>query len=213
MPIQRFPRWELTKEEKLVWELLRYKYNQLARRRDVRKGNRWDIYAMKVGLRAKYAFLLLTPHLVEQDIDPGLFIKVMCQYGHFKRSTTMPHPIFLASPKAMEVFTWLVKKDRELYGLKTEWDQNLEGRLTRGQTYAAVKSGARIFKEARKQLGVNSSQTFLAIFKDLSPAFVAAYLRESKAWRPVLECLTVYRKKKELWISARRAIRSEFKSN
>lgn len=212
-PIQRFPRWNLTKEEKLVWALLRVTYNKVARQRDSRKGDWWDIYKMKIGLRAKYAFLMLTPNLVKLNVDPSLYIKVMCQYGQFKRSTTMPHPVFLASTKALEIFVWLLKKNRKEYGLKEDWKKSLEGHLTREEIYAQVKSGARIFKEARKQLGVTSSQTFLAIFKDLSPAFTAAYVRESKGWAPLIEYLNIYRKNKHLWVSAKRGLRSEFKTD
>lgn len=216
MPIQRFPRWNLTKEEKLVWALLRVTFNRMAMLRSVSKREMkggWDVYNTKIGLRAKYAFLMLTPQLIEREIDPSLYIKVMCKYGQFKRSQTMPHPIFLASQKALDIFAWKVKSERKTYGLKEEWKKSLEGELTSGEIYAAVKSGARIFKEARRQLGVTSSQTFLAIFKDLSPAFTAAYVKESKSWKPLLYYLRLYRSDRKLRIAAKRAIRSEFKTD
>lgn len=208
---QRFPRWNLTQSEKLVIAILRLTYNRMARARDDRKRYwNWDIYRMKnIRGKAMRAFMLLAPVLIEKHIDPSLYVKVLCRYGMYRHKRTMPHPTFLASPKALEIFNWLVKRNRELYGLRGDWKKNLDRGWTPEDIYASVKSAMRIFKEAKKQLGVPSSQVFLAVFKDLSPAFTAAYVKLSPEWKSFIRHLRLYGRDPELWASAKRAIKSE----
>jgi hypothetical protein len=214
---QRFPRWKLTGSEKLVMGILRLTYNKIAKSKDVSKRSRsyknkrtwdWDIYRTKVGWRAMRAFMLLAPKLVEKKLDPSLYVKVLCRYGHYKNSRTMPHPAFLASDKALEIYTWLVKKDRQLYKLEEDWKRYLNV-WTEEDAYASAKSSTRIFMEAKRQLGVPSSQVFLAIFKDLSPLFIAGYLYSSREWRHVRRALWELRKNSRLRHSVIRGIKSE----
>ena len=206
---QRFPRWELTQSEKLVMSILRMTYNKMAIAKDERKRTfTFDVYQTKIGVRARFAFLLLAPKLVKLGIDPGMYVKVMCQYGHYRRSVTMPHPMFLASQKGLDTYSWLVKRRKEVSGSKEDWKEGLNV-WTREDAYVTTKSAARIFKEAKKQLGVPNSQAFLAIFKELSPMFIAGYIYYSDEWRRVRKALKYLRHNPEIWGAVLRAIRSE----
>lgn len=200
---QRFPRIRITSEIRLVERILHHTYNKLARARDINKAGyrnyQYDIYKTKFGSRAPIIFLMLAQTLVEKDIDPAIYIKVLSQYGKYGRSNYMPHPTWLGSQKALEVFSWMYKDRKKRYERKKDWRKFLDDRnLSAKHIRKEIRAEARRIKEIRRAHRVDFLPAILMIFTELNSWYLGAAM-----------LLTSRKIRESLWVVLESLPRSE----
>src|SRR5579885_3619217 len=97
---KRFPRLVLDSKSLTADRILRLTFNKMAKSKNINLRHfSYDVYKTKQGWRAKLAFMFLGEKLVKSNIDPALYIKVMCRYGKYKSARFMPHPTWFAKDK------------------------------------------------------------------------------------------------------------------
>jgi hypothetical protein len=197
--MQRFPRMKgITPKVRLIERLLHQTYNTLAKGRNAHlRGNlsrnparmhHYDLYRTKQGKRAPFNFLVLGIELADRNIDPSLYLKVMSQYGQWSRSRYLPHPTWLASDKALEIFEWKYQRERKKYELESDWKRALRGHHEE-DIVKAVYSSANMIQLAMETFQMGEAETVLMLKDELSPWFLAGYLPARKEYAEELEAV------------------------
>jgi len=195
---RRFPRLDVPLELRHYERILRSVYNELAIRRDKRKMFfQFDVYRTKRAGRAAIAFLDLAKLLKNHNIDPGLYLKIMCRYGKYKESTWMPSPVWLAKKSTLENFKWVYRREERSYPLHLQFKKEISG-WSIFDIYASVRDSASMYRDAVEKVGLHPDMATVMLKKDLSPWFMATSLLISKDSKDFLECLDLLRKNKKL---------------
>ena len=106
--------------------ILRITWNALTKQKSFSKSSyNYDVYQTKRGDEVRKQFIVLAGLLVERNIDPSTYLKILSSYGGFGTHRRMPPPSWLIKDKAFEVFEWLSKKEKSKYPKEEDW----EGRL------------------------------------------------------------------------------------
>jgi len=207
--IRRFPRIFVPREFQYYLRILRLTYNRLALKRNprLRYFTRFDVFHTKWGDRAKCHFIDLAMKLKDKNIDPALYLKIMCRYGRFKDSTWMPRPGWLAKSKTIKIFHWLYRKEVKTYDLRLQFKKEISG-WSDLDIYSAVRDSSKMYRDATEKLGLHPDEASVLLKKDLSPWYLAISLLESKKeGRDFKLCLDVLRRDKHLRKLARKAYR------
>jgi hypothetical protein len=176
---QRFPRIRITSEIRLVERILHHTYNKLAGAKDINKAGyhkyQYDIYKTKFGRRAPVIFLMLAQTLVEEGIDPAVYIKVLSRYGRFGHSNYMPHPTWLGSKKALEVFSWMYQSRKKRYEREKDWRNYLDDRnLSAKHIRKEIRYEARRIKHIRRTHRLDLLPAILMILFELNSWYLGA---------------------------------------
>lgn len=150
----------------------------------------YDLYRTKQGRRAPIMFLVLAVELVKMQIDPSLYLKIMAQYGAYAHLRYLPHPTWLASEKALEIFEWKYPRERKKYELTSDWKRALRGHNVE-DIYQLVGDSAnkvKLMMEAYPKV-LTEPSAVLMMHQDLSPWFLAAYLPLRKQYAKPLRRL------------------------
>lgn len=187
---KRFPRLRLDSKALSAERILRLTYNKMRKSRNVSFYNfKYDVYSTKQGWRAKLAFMFLGEKLVKLNVDPALYIKVMCRYGKYKNSKYMPHPTWLQKDKTIKTFAWLYRKERKSYELKLDWKKALDG-WSDLDIYSSIRDSAEMMNTAVDKMGIGRDEAFMMLRKELSPWFLAVHaMKNTNGWGDFRKCL------------------------
>lgn len=187
---KRFPRLQMDHKSASAERILRLTYNKMRKSRGIEFHSfNYDIYKTKQGWRAKLAFMFLGEKLVLQNIDPALYIKVMCRYGKYKNARFMPHPTWLGRDKTIKTFKWLYRKERKSYELHLDWKKALDG-WSDLDIYSSIRDSASMMKAAVEKLGVRKNEALKMLQEELSPWYRAVYAMKNKnGWQDFRKCL------------------------
>ncbi len=177
MKKQRFPRIKLTKSIRVTERILHYTFNQMSKAKNPRKMKyvRFDIYKTKNGKTAPQTFLLLACMLLEKKIDPAVYIKILCKYGKYRNSKWMPHPTWIGSQKALEVFEWLYRKERKKYIRNDNWRNNLDsGKIDFAKIGKVIRLEARRVLDTMKTQNVSLLTATSMLWWHLNPWYISA---------------------------------------
>lgn len=205
--VRRFPRYLFSSRDKLAERIIWTTYNNMARARNMDKRvYQLDVYKTRAGKDAKLKFLLLGQRLVKAGIDPALFIKVLCSYGKFKDARYMPLPGFFAGEKAWEIFQWKLGNQMRKYG--KDLKQNL-GAESDEQVLQEIRNGADSFNLcADRWENIPHPNVIMADVKpEVSPWFIAAYIKHRKGWAAVRECLEFFKRHRHISKEAREILK------
>lgn len=188
---KRFPRLVMDAKSVSAERILHITYNKMRKSRGIRFQNfKYDIYKTKQGWRAKLAFIFLGEKLILQNIDPALYIKVMCRYGKYKNSKYMPHPTWLRKDKTIKTFKWLYRKERKSYDLHLDWKKAIDG-WSDLDIYSSIRDSAELLNTAVEKMQIGKEEAFMVLRKELSPWFMAVHaLKDKDGWKDFRNCLT-----------------------
>lgn len=220
--IRRFPRMEgVTPKVRLAERLLWNAYNRLAVKRNPWLGRHsFNVYETKAGIRAPFNFLRLGRELVKLKIDPSFYMKVVCGYGRWADAKYLPHPTWISSPKALEVFEWRHKSERKKYERETDWKHALTGRHP-DHIRIQIRSGRDMVAMAADTFRMDEATAVVMLREELSPWYLAVYLvthravadsltkllrSDDKLHPRVLLCLHHYRKNRGVYKRAKKII-------
>lgn len=83
-----------------------------------------DVFKQKHrGLRAQHYFPIIADTLIRNKIGLALYLRVLSEYGFYGKRRIMPDPIWLAGPKALEVFGWFSEKLRRMHPGEENWQE------------------------------------------------------------------------------------------
>jgi hypothetical protein len=184
MAIARFPRLPSPPGELKFYEtILRATYNRLVRdvgrfaegRGHFGKGFVYDLYRTKRGKDAQRHFFTLADTLIREKIDPSLYLKVQFKYGQFGGKGYLPPPGWLASPKALEIFRWKRKAEREMFLSESQWKSHLNDSETENpkHMHSAIRDSAESVQELMDGFGLGVLEAVLMRGPALSPWFLA----------------------------------------
>lgn len=167
-------------------------FNKTARGKFFKLRNyNYDIYKTKQGWLAKLRFIQLAEKLLDQNIDPALYIKVMARFGPYKNLRYMPHPTWLAKDKNIKKFKWFYRTERKSYPLKLDWKKALDG-WSDLDIYAAIRDSSEMLNLAVEKTGMGIEEAFMMLRKDISPWFLAIHVKKSGEWRDFLRCMDFF---------------------
>ena len=173
---QRFPRIKAGQDVKMVEGVLHQTYNMLSKKRSFSALGSWyDIYKVKRGKNARAHFVALADRLLEEKIDPSLYLKVMANYGRFRDTRHLPPTSWLAGTKALDVFHWLVKKERRKHPREADWRAFLNGApgIDADIIKKAIRESWELIAEVRERWSLGVGTAALAQQDRLSPWFLA----------------------------------------
>lgn len=225
--IIRFPRLsgitaETKQRERLLWRT----YNKLRMGRNndrsLWRTGPYDVYRQKGGHNAQLRFLILAKELQDRKIDPVRYMKVMCNYGHYKISKYLPHPTWLASDKAVQQYEWLQYGRMNQTHRQDEW-LKLRGRSFRSQdVLRAIEQAAEFLNGARKNFKMSEVEAVLGFIWELSPWFITAYVCSAtkkqsdlvtqlartrrETHRDIQDCLKFFVQNKPIWRRAKETL-------
>lgn len=212
---QRFPRVRSGQDVKMVEGVLHQTYNMLSKKRSFSALGSWyDIYKVKRGKNARAHFVALADRLLEEKIDPSLYLKVMANYGRFRDTRHLPPTSWLAGTKALDVFRWLVKKERRKHPREVDWRAFLNGapEIDAGNIRKAIRESWELVAEVGDRWGLGVGTAALAQQDRLSPWFLACcrpYLRlggldvlTDKDRHVVEKCMKYLMKRKDVFAQA-----------
>lgn len=179
--IPRFPRLDLSKQDIHAQSILHATYNSLARDRTHYEG--YDLYRTRVGFFAPIKFAMLGQILIKQKIDPAIYLKVMCRYGAYRDTRYLPHPSFLCSEKALEIYEWLHKSERKKYEFKEDWQKSIRAGKDE-DIYYSLKNSALMVKDVRNNFSLKIIEAVMMLKSEISPwywAWVIASVKKKRA--------------------------------
>lgn len=209
---KRFPRLEIDKKSLHAERILHLTYNKMRKSRGSLKFHNfhYDVYETKRGWSAKLAFLFLAEKLVRLNIDPALYVKVMCRYGKFKDAKFLPSPVWLQKDKAIQIFAWVYRKERKSYELHLDWKKELDG-WSDLDIYASIRDSAGLLRQATEGMKIGTDEAFMMLRKELSPWFLAVHaLKDKEGWKDFRRCLEFLGKHSGVRHIAYRAYRKSF---
>jgi hypothetical protein len=209
--IKRFPRLKMDSKSLRAERIIRIAYNKIRRSKDLwAHQTGYDIYRTKQGWRAMFMFKLLGEKLIQQNIDPALYVKVMARYGKYKGSKYMPHPTWLAKDKTIEVFRWVYRKERRSYELHLDWKKELNG-WSELDIYASIRDSGRMLRQVIEGRGLGENEAVMMLWEELSPWFIAAYaLKNRNGWKDFRKCMQFLGKRAHVRHIAYKAFRKSF---
>lgn len=151
-------------------------YNKLANQRQGFRRFRYNLYKTKTGEAAKIFFPVLADRLIQEQVDPALFVKVMAKYGMYEKSKYMPHPKFLASNKGFDVFQWMMRVEREKYPRPKDWKNHLNSTsrfVSSDGIYEKVMDSVEVVRETQERFDCSIGEATLICLDRLSPWFLA----------------------------------------
>jgi len=216
---KRFPRLELDRATRIAEKIIRIAFNKMARSRNLRYRNfNYDVYKTKAGWKVKLKFILLAEKLIQQNIDPALYIKVMCRYGKFKNVEWMPHPTWFSKDSTIEKFLWVYRKERKHYILDIDWKKELDG-WSDLDIYSSIRDSGGIIKRVVEGQKIKTDEAIYAFAKELSPWFLAVYSKKHKKsfWNRWFEdyckCSRFLNRHRHIWHVAKKALKRSFQTN
>jgi len=190
---KRFPRLDLDSKVFSIERILRLTYNKMRKSRGSLKFHNfhYDVYATKRGWKAKLSFLFLGEKLIQKNIDPSLYIKVMCRYGKFKEASFLPSPVWLMKDSTIEKFMWVYRRERRSYVLRTDWKKELDG-WSDLDIYSSIRASTGMVEQAMNGQGWKAEETIRMLWEELSPWFIAVHaLKNPKTWKAFRRCLEI----------------------
>ena len=218
--MKRFPRLELDRDMKLAEKILRITYNSIAG--DRIHWNEYDLYRTKLGIMAPTKFALLGQILVEEKIDPALYLKVLCKYGVYSRSRYLPHVNFLASKEALKVYHWVHESLLKKYPIKKDFKE-ATSRTNNKQIYHSIKNSALMVRDVRKDYNLKIIEASVCLKAEISPwywAWVISSVKKELAeelleWlvfeekdlkKRIMRCTKYYVEHLDVWRKAKKLI-------
>jgi hypothetical protein len=160
---------------------LRATYNRLVKDRKFRwKQYQYDI--CRINPDAWRHFITLADILYKEKIDPSRYLKVLAKYGFFSNKGIMPPLAWLAKPKALETYRWKVKREREMYPGKKDFQHHLndpEVESSRNILGEVEDSAEQILDRVIDSNDVGTDTLWAVIMfsaQELSPWFLPLYL-------------------------------------
>lgn len=182
----RFPRLNFVdKKVQFVERMIHRQFLKTAKRKNFQLRNfDYDVYKGKSGWRAKYAFLTLAKKLIDKNIDPGFYIKIMSRFGKLKHARYMPNPVWLSKDKTLEQFEWFHRSERKCFPHHLDFKKAISG-WSDLDIYAGIRDSAHMVRNVSEGNAVSIEQAFLLLLPELNPWFVEAYIATAKGFRDV----------------------------
>lgn len=197
---RRFPRLAMSSEERACVKILIHTYNRVAERGNVKKGGGrswYDIRKTKRGKFTEFQFQMLAQDLVKHKIDPAVYVQVLSQYGRFSRAGYMPHPKWMSSEKAFEVYEWMHRRERGKYVQERDWKRARKGK-ERDHILAGIKTSAAMIADVRSTLGLRTVEAVMFMRDEVSPPYLLCVLRRNKGNAGALEALLARETRREI---------------
>jgi hypothetical protein len=173
-------------------------------------GYDYDIYKTKQGWRAKLKFMLLAEKLVQQNIDPALYIKIMCRYGKFRSLKWMPHPTWLEKNKTIETFKWVYRSQKRSYGLHLDFKKAISG-WSDIDIYNAIRDSAGMMRTAMETTGLSVAELMTTpLGVEMSPWFNAIHTLMSRECKDFKKCYRLLNRNRYARRTAQLAYRRSF---
>lgn len=194
---RRFPRILVPDRLKARLRILRLTYNLLMKRKR-RYLWHYDVFTTpKLAGRNLIAFVDLAAILREGNIDPSLYLKIMCRYGRFKDAPYLPSPVWLSKRPTVEKFRWIYRRQRRSYGLHLQFKKEISG-WSDLDIYASIRDSSNMFRDATEKLGLAPDEATVLLRKDLSPWYLAVSLLRAPDRKDFIQCLDLLRRDKQL---------------
>lgn len=204
---KRFPRFDVVPKVKYTERLLRATYNKLARAKNFSLRNfNYDIYKVKRGWKYKIDMMHLAIDLVNANINPIMFMKIMSRFGRYKSTLFMPTPTWLSNPAQLKRFEWFYRSEKKSYPLRLEFKKAMSG-WSDLDVYSSVRDSARMVKQVMDAKSWSADTAVMVLWPDLSPWFLEAYARRSGAFADFFKVNAFTRIHRHVRDIARQALR------
>jgi hypothetical protein len=209
---KRFPRLEMSSEEKFYEKIILHTWNKLAvarsMDRNLKYNPRYDIYKTKRGWAAQIAFKILAMKLAKLKIDPATYIGTICRYGKFSDSTYMPPPGWVVKDSAVEIFSeWLYKKERNHYIFEKDWKDALKV-WDESDIVKSVKASAVMVQGVHESNNISQREAWLLLEADeeLSQWYLAICRLEAREFTDVRRSIAFLKKHPSIRKVCRKAV-------